>query len=65
MPSSGMCRSVPLVRTDVSEDRVPSIIRKKRIIELGTTLAASLRGVTHCCSIAAIQRNMLVLECDY
>jgi hypothetical protein len=32
-------RCVALVRSDVSEERIASVIRVKRIIELGTTLA--------------------------
>jgi hypothetical protein len=39
MPSSGKWRHMALVRSDVSEERVTSIIRVKRIGELGTTLA--------------------------
>jgi hypothetical protein len=38
MASSGMLRHVALVRTDVSEELSASIIRVKRIVELGTTL---------------------------
>jgi hypothetical protein len=34
-----MSRRVVLVRTDVSEKLIPSIIRMTRIEELGTTLA--------------------------
>jgi hypothetical protein len=41
MPSSGMLRSVALVRTDVSEERSAYIIRVTRIGELGTTLAVT------------------------
>jgi hypothetical protein len=36
-----MLRSVTLVRADVSEERVASIIRVTRISELGTTLAVT------------------------
>jgi hypothetical protein len=40
MPSSGMCRRVTLVRTDVSEEWIATI-RAKRISDLGTALAAT------------------------
>jgi hypothetical protein len=39
MPFSGMFRHVALVRTDVLEERITSIIRMTRIGELGTALA--------------------------
>jgi hypothetical protein len=39
MMSSGILRRVALVRTDVSEECIASIIRVTRIGELGTTLA--------------------------
>jgi hypothetical protein len=39
MVSSGMLRSVALVRTEVSEELSASFIRVTRIGELGTTLA--------------------------
>jgi hypothetical protein len=41
MPSSGMLRREALVRTNVSEDRITSIIRATRIGELGRTLAVT------------------------
>jgi hypothetical protein len=41
MVSSGMIRSVALVRTDVAEEPSASFIRVTRIGELGTTLAAT------------------------
>jgi hypothetical protein len=41
MPSSGMFRRVALVRTDVLEERVTSIIRATRIGEIGKTLAVT------------------------
>jgi hypothetical protein len=39
MASSGMLRSVALVRTDVSEELSGPFIKLTRIGELGTTLA--------------------------
>jgi hypothetical protein len=39
MPSPGTIHHVALVGTDISEERVASIIRLTRIGELGTTLA--------------------------
>jgi hypothetical protein len=36
-----MLRRVALVRTDVSEERIASIIKEKRIIELGRALAVT------------------------
>jgi hypothetical protein len=41
MLSSGMLRHVALVRTDISEDHIASIIRVTRIGELETTLAVT------------------------
>jgi hypothetical protein len=41
MPSSEILRRVALVRTDVSEERMASIIKVIRIGELGTTLAVT------------------------
>jgi hypothetical protein len=41
MPSSGKWRRVDLVKTDISEERVVSIIRVEKISELGTTLAVN------------------------
>jgi hypothetical protein len=41
MPSSGMLRRAALVRTDVSKEPSPSIVRVTRIGELGTTLTVS------------------------
>jgi hypothetical protein len=43
MASSGMLRRVVLVRTDVSEERVFSIFKVKRMNELGTTLAVTIK----------------------
>jgi hypothetical protein len=45
MPSSGMWRRIALVRTDVSEDRIASVIRVKRISELGTLAVSSNRSI--------------------
>jgi hypothetical protein len=38
MPSSGILRHVVLVRTDISEERITSIVRVTRIGALGTAL---------------------------
>jgi hypothetical protein len=39
-----MLRHVDLIRTDVSEKRIASIIKMIRIGELGTTLAVNSKG---------------------
>jgi demethoxyubiquinone hydroxylase (CLK1/Coq7/Cat5 family) len=41
MPSSGMLRLVAVVRTDVSEKHIATIIRVTRIGEVGTTSAVT------------------------
>jgi hypothetical protein len=41
MPSSRMLHRVAHVRSDISEERIATIIRVTRIDELGTTLAAT------------------------
>jgi hypothetical protein len=46
MPYSGMLRRVTIVRTDVSGERIRSIIRVTRIGELGTTLAVTSNTVS-------------------
>jgi hypothetical protein len=43
MPSSGMLRSVALVRTNILEERIASIIRVTKIGELGTMLTVTIR----------------------
>jgi hypothetical protein len=46
-----LCR-MDLVRTDVSEECIASIIRVTRISELGTTLAVTSNRSTHACTVA-------------
>jgi hypothetical protein len=41
MPWPGMLRRVALLRTDVSEESIASIVKVTRIGELGTTLAVT------------------------
>jgi hypothetical protein len=53
LPSSGMLRRVALVRADVSDESISSIIKVTRIGELGTTLAEN----SNC---STLQRNAIV-----
>jgi demethoxyubiquinone hydroxylase (CLK1/Coq7/Cat5 family) len=46
MPFSGMLRYVDFVRTEVSDERMASIIRVTRIGELGTTLSITNTQIT-------------------
>jgi hypothetical protein len=45
MPSSGMIGCVALVRTDVSVERIASVIRVTEIGDLGTTFSVFLLSV--------------------
>jgi hypothetical protein len=56
-----MLRRVALVRTDVSEDRIVSIIRVKRIGELGTTLAVASIRTTLVSSNVSPSSSILVI----
>jgi hypothetical protein len=58
MPSSGNLRRVDLVRTDVSEEPTASIIRVKRIGELGTL--AVTRNEARCEEILYTTYNFFV-----
>jgi hypothetical protein len=50
MPSCGMLCRVAIVGTDITEGRIASIIRVKRIYELGTTVAvATNQAANKCC----------------
>jgi hypothetical protein len=59
MPSSGMSRLVTLVRTNVSEESIASIIRVARIVELGTSAVAPSLTRGRACSL--IVQLLLVL----
>jgi hypothetical protein len=48
MASSGMLRRVALVRTDVSDELIASIIRVTRIGEIGKTLAVTSNLLVLC-----------------
>jgi hypothetical protein len=61
MASSGMLRSVVLVRTDISEELSASIIRVTRIGELGTTLAVNYRSVGRLLVTANVVPNSPIL----
>jgi hypothetical protein len=52
MPSSGMVRHAALVRTDVSEEHIASIIRVTKINELETLAVTSIRST--------LQRDIMV-----
>jgi hypothetical protein len=59
MPLPGMLRRVALVRVDISEEHVSSIIRMERISELGTTFA-----VTSNCTTLPRNNNYMQREWD-
>jgi hypothetical protein len=74
MPPSGMLRRVSLLRTDISEERIATIIRVTRIGELGTALAVTsnrsrLRRNTTCMFIFTSQLHVTNkppnIECEY
>jgi hypothetical protein len=58
MPSSRMLRHVALVRTNVLEECIASIIRMTRISELGTVLTVTSNGG---CSVKPILYILVVL----
>jgi hypothetical protein len=65
MPSSGTCCREALVRTDVSEERIASIIIVTRIGELGTTLAVTfLRSMLHLLVTTNAVPSSPIVNCD-
>jgi hypothetical protein len=60
MSSSEMLRHVALVRTDVSEERIASVIRVTRLGELGSALAVT-RGVLRLLVIANVVPSSPIL----
>jgi hypothetical protein len=68
MVSSELLRRVALVRTDVSKERIASIIRVTKIGALGTTQAATsnrrtLRRNTKSLGISSKRTRLLVAAC--
>jgi hypothetical protein len=59
MVSSGMLRSVALVRTDVLEELSASFIRVTRIGELGTTLAVTSNRCTLFAVVGSYKSHMV------
>jgi hypothetical protein len=59
MASSGMLRRVALVRTDISEELSPYIIRVTRIGELGTTLLFTANVVSSLQILATLMMEVL------
>jgi hypothetical protein len=60
--SSGMQRHVALVRIDVSEKHIASIIKVKRTSELATTLAVFLRSVLQFLVTANVPSSLIFLS---
>jgi hypothetical protein len=61
VPSSWMVRRVALVITDVSEERIGSIIRVTRIGEIGTTLSVTSNRSTMRRNTADLVSNSSIL----
>jgi hypothetical protein len=59
MPSTGMWRSVALVRTDVSEERIASIIEVTRICELRTLAVTSNRRTQWRITICTVRQFLV------
>jgi hypothetical protein len=60
-----MLRREALVRSDVSEERIASIIRVKGIKELGTTSDVTSNSVDYCCFSTLPRKESIQLEVSY
>jgi hypothetical protein len=59
--SSGILRRLALVRTDVSEEIIASIIRVTKIGEIGTTLAVTSNSVLRCLETSNVPSSQILV----